>query len=160
MNITTLDNGCIKVLDGSNILILVPGSDFSEYPDDVKDACTSAWTEDLISEYKQKTSAIGRISSSNGDAQLIAACKFEAQLSLDSLAISWGYDNIVSAASYSNSTNPQFKSESLALVNWRDEVWSFAYEILNKIESGVLSAPKSVDDFLLMLPKAPERPVA
>ncbi|MES2587022.1 MAG: hypothetical protein V4536_08895 [Pseudomonadota bacterium] len=93
-------------------------------------------------------------------AQTIATYQSAAQNLLDSVAKSWGYDSVVSAASYASSTNAQFKAEALALITWRDEVWGSAYALLASIEGGKKSAPKSVDDFLAGLPLAPDRPVA
>ena len=52
--------------------------------------------------------------------QLIAQYEKDAQINLDAVAKSWGYDSLVSAASYSGSSNPQFKAEAEALINWRD----------------------------------------
>ena len=81
-------------------------------------------------------------------------CEAATQKNLDSVAKSWGYDSLISAASYSSSTNPKFKAESDALVAWRDATWSKVYEI----ESGKM--PKTVNDFLARLPAAPTQPTA
>jgi hypothetical protein len=85
--------------------------------------------------------------------QIIAQYEFAAQINLDKVAQSWGYDSLVSAASYSGSSNPQFKAEAEALINWRDNYWSEAYTI----ETGTL--PATADAFLALLPKAPIKPV-
>ena len=89
----------------------------------------------------------------------IESYKEAAQSQLDSLAQSWGYDSMISAASYANSTNAQFKAESLALIAWRDDVWTAAYVLLANVQAGKKSAPKTVDAFLNQLPAAPNRPV-
>ena len=90
--------------------------------------------------------------------QTIASCVTSAQARLDALAKLWGYDSILSAASYANSTTARFKAESLALIAWRDAVWLFAYQLLDDINSGIKSAPSSAGEFLSLLPEAPERP--
>lgn len=76
-----------------------------------------------------------------------------AKLNLDSLAQSWGYDSLVSAASYVNSTNSQFKADAEALIAWRDAYWAKAYTI----ESEAL--PATVDAFIALLPAAPIKPI-
>lgn len=75
------------------------------------------------------------------------------QNKLDSFAQSWGYDSLISAISYVNSTNTQYKTEAEALIAWRDAVWTKAYTI----EAGTL--PATVNDFLIQLPAAPARPI-
>lgn len=73
-------------------------------------------------------------------------------------AASWGYDSIVSAASYANSTNTRFKAEALALIRWRDETWEWASDQLGKILAGQIAMPASVESFLLGMPAMPTRP--
>lgn len=86
--------------------------------------------------------------------QTIQEYENAAQKNLDFVAQSWGYDSLVAAASYANSTNPQFKAEAEALIAWRDNLWDTAYTI----EAGKL--PKTVGDFLALLSAAPTKPVA
>ena len=88
----------------------------------------------------------------------ISAYQTAAQLNLDSVAKSWGYDSIISATSYANSTIPKFNAEALALIGWRDSVWSSAYALLANVLAGKKSDPKTVDEFLALLPAAPSRP--
>lgn len=83
---------------------------------------------------------------------LIVACEMSTQSLLDTTAKDWGYDSLVAAASYANSTNPQFKAEAEALIAWRDILWSKAYTM----ETGKM--PKSVNDFVANLPVAPIKP--
>lgn len=85
--------------------------------------------------------------------QTIAQYEFEATSLLNEIANSWGYDSIISAVSYANSTNAQFKADAEALIEWRDEVWAVVYEI----ELGKL--PKTTEDFVALLPKSPLKPV-
>jgi len=86
-------------------------------------------------------------------AQTIALYENAAQTNLDSVAKSWGYDSLVSAVSYINSTNPQFKADAEALIEWRDSYWMEAYTI----KAGNL--PSTADAFVAMLPVAPTKPV-
>jgi hypothetical protein len=81
-----------------------------------------------------------------------------AQNLLDSTAKSWGYDSLISAASYYNSSNPQFAAESKTLVNWRDALWTAAYAIDAGIVANAQPLPDSMDAFLALLPPVPVRP--
>jgi len=83
---------------------------------------------------------------------LIVACEMSAQGLLDTTAKAWGYDSLVAAASYANSTNPQFKAEAEALIAWRDNLWAEAYTM----ETGKM--PTNVNDFVAALPVAPTKP--
>lgn len=60
---------------------------------------------------------------------------------LDRKAQAKGYDGIVSACTYLNSTNAKFKAEGEAYVAWRDSVWSKFYEILNDALAGNCDIP-------------------
>ena len=71
---------------------------------------------------------------------------------LNSVALSWGYDSIVSAVSYFFSTNLQYKADAEALIAWRDSIWAEAYTI----EQGTL--PDTAEAFVAMLPAAPTKP--
>ena len=62
-----------------------------------------------------------------------------------------GYDNILSACSYTGFDNP-FRLESEAFLVWRASVWQYAYEQLALIEGGTRTIP-TTDEFILELPK-------
>jgi len=49
----------------------------------------------------------------------------------------YGYDNIVSACSYWNSTVPKFNREGRAFIKWRDMIWLKCFEILESLDSGM-----------------------
>lgn len=84
--------------------------------------------------------------------QMLVLCKQTAQNLLDSTANNWGYDSMLSAATYTLSTNSQYKADAQTLVEWRDSVWAETYTILKN------EIPESVDSFLAMLPVAPTQP--
>lgn len=46
------------------------------------------------------------------------------------------YDSMISLASYADSTNPVFRQEAIAAIEWRDHVWEIAYAIYENIKSG------------------------
>jgi hypothetical protein len=70
---------------------------------------------------------------------------------LDSEVQTHGYDNILSATSYLNSTNTVFAAEASAAVAWRDAVWSKCYEILTAVEAGTRTTPTE-DELVAELP--------
>ena len=85
--------------------------------------------------------------------QTLALYQVAAHKNIDDVAISWGYDSILSAVSYASSTNAQYKADAEALITWRDSVWSEAYTI----EQGEL--PKTAEEFVAMLPTPPNKPI-
>jgi len=93
-------------------------------------------------------------------AQLILAGETAAQNLLDSTAKAWGYDSLLSAASYVNSLVPQYKSESAVLTQWRDSLWSTAFQIEQACTATppTQAFPTTIDAFLAMLPAVPVRP--
>lgn len=54
---------------------------------------------------------------------------------LDVTAIRFGYDSIISACSYINSTNQKFALQGVSFVKWRDDMWVYAERELAKIQS-------------------------
>ena len=91
-------------------------------------------------------------------ATAISQYKVAAQTQLDSVAQAWGYDSLVSAASYASSSNTKFKAEGIALINWRDSYWSQAYVIEAAIVEGRQAMPATAIAFASLLPAAPIRP--
>lgn len=53
----------------------------------------------------------------------------------------------VTLASYTASTKPKWAAEAQAFVAWRDNVWSYAYGELAKVQSGQRQQP-TVEQFL------------
>ena len=74
------------------------------------------------------------------------------QLMLDTKAQERLYDNILSACTYANSTDPKFKGEGQACIAWRDAVWAQSYVLMEQVKSGQMPAP-AIPDLLAMLPK-------
>lgn len=81
------------------------------------------------------------------------------QALLDQVAVSWQYESMLSAATYATSTVQKFKTEALALIAWRDSVWSAAYDLLNKFEAGQKPLPSSAAELIAAMPQPPARPV-
>ena len=60
------------------------------------------------------------------------------------------YDNIASACSYIQSTDPVFQSEAEVCVAWRDRVWRYCYNVLDEVMAGRRSIP-TVEELLAEL---------
>ena len=73
------------------------------------------------------------------------------QRALDSFAKTRGYDSIMSACSYGNSTDEQFKLEADYCIQLRDTTWRKGYAILSDVKAGKRPIP-SVGDLLSELP--------
>ncbi len=71
---------------------------------------------------------------------------------MDKTAKTRNYDNIFTACSYANSTDPKFKAEGEACVAWRDAVWNTCYSILAEVQAGQRHIP-TVDELLAELPQ-------
>jgi hypothetical protein len=69
------------------------------------------------------------------------------QIKIDSTALSKGYADAISCCSYCNSSNTQWKTESLAFIVWRDTVWDYAYQLLAAYQNN--SDPLPTPDFVL-----------
>jgi hypothetical protein len=90
--------------------------------------------------------------------QLIASYEAAIQVALDTYAQSWGYDSIVSAASYATSTNTKFAAEAAALISWRDEVWAWAEAYEAQVVAGTVTIPTNSAGLSAAMPPAPTRP--
>jgi hypothetical protein len=62
------------------------------------------------------------------------------------------YDSEQSIASYAVSTNLVWKREAQQYIEWRDTVWSYAYDVLARVESNKIEPP-SIEDFIDSAPK-------
>ena len=83
--------------------------------------------------------------------EIQAALTQAVQSHLDSKAQERNYDNIHTACTYINSSDPVFASEASALLLWRDKVWRECYSILDDVKSGRSPIP-SVSELLAELP--------
>lgn len=55
------------------------------------------------------------------------------KMSLDAVARSQGYDDVVTAVSYKDSTNPQFSADAARLISLRDSYWVAAIDVFKSI---------------------------
>jgi hypothetical protein len=79
-------------------------------------------------------------------------CAIAIQEYLDSKAQQYGYDNIISAVSYSDDMNPTFKAQGLAFKAWRSAVWAYFIQVNTNVASGFCQQP-SVTELLNNLPQ-------
>ena len=78
---------------------------------------------------------------------------------INTVAQSWQYDTIYTAATYLTSAVPQFQNEAKALIAWRDTAWNNAQTLLAQVTAGTATMPATSAAFLaLVLPTAPTRP--
>jgi hypothetical protein len=91
----------------------------------------------------------------------ITLAQYEAavQTNLDTFAQTWGYNNLLSAASYASSTVAQYKADATALIAWRDATWQMVESLQAQLTDGTVQLPATAAAFLAMLPDAPARPV-
>jgi hypothetical protein len=73
------------------------------------------------------------------------------QAHIDAVAQERSYNDAVSCASYAASTNTQWASEAATFIAWRDDVWTYAYTELAKVQAGTRPQP-TVADFIAELP--------
>lgn len=92
--------------------------------------------------------------------QQVTAYETAIQGALDTYAQSWGYDSLVTAASYAASTIPKYAAEAKALIAWRDEVWVWAEAYEAQVIAGTVTIPTSPAGLMAAMPPAPTRPTA
>lgn len=72
---------------------------------------------------------------------------------LDSVAKTYGYDNIMSAISYAEEPSvPKFQHDGMAFRKWRSLFWEAANQHKNSVLAGDLQPPASLDDLIAILP--------
>lgn len=85
-------------------------------------------------------------------AQLVASFTDSAQQHLDAFAKTRGYDGIMSAATYINSTIPRYAAEATRALLLRDQWWSTLDTIMVAVLSEQRPVPASFDEILSELP--------
>jgi len=90
-------------------------------------------------------------------AQAVDASQLEAdvgmavQLVLDTQAQTMGYDSILSAVTYFDSTVPSFAADAARLKPWRDACWAYCYALLAQAQAGSIPIP-TVESVVAGLP--------
>lgn len=65
---------------------------------------------------------------------------------LDNFAQTRGYDSILSACTYMDSSNPQFASDAAYCLDLRDRTWGRLYEMLAEVQAQERAVPGSFAD--------------
>ena len=73
---------------------------------------------------------------------------------MDSKAVAYGYDHILSAISYADSGVEKWRKEGSAFKSWRESVWSFGLNLLAAVEAGT-NAINTDADLIAALPVFP-----
>lgn len=76
----------------------------------------------------------------------------DVQQHLDKTAQVRKYDSLLSLCTYATSTNAVFQAEGQAGVQWRDDMWTKVYQILDQIDLGDRPASTTFDDIAKELP--------
>lgn len=77
------------------------------------------------------------------------------QTLLDTVAVEFGYDSLLAAASYADEPAvPKFQAEGKALRQWRSLVWQACYAMFAQAEAGTIPLPSEAA-VLSALPPAP-----
>ncbi len=74
------------------------------------------------------------------------------QSHMDIKASERNYEGILSLATYATSTNPKFKAEGQAGLEWRDACWAYCYQSLYDVGVG-LRTPPTVEGLISELPE-------
>jgi hypothetical protein len=100
---------------------------------------------------EQRTAAHAIVASWDHTAPSQSDYQIAIQNLIDATAQSRQYTDGTSLAGYRDSTIAQWASEASAFIQWRDQVWSYAYQQLSAFEAGQRQRP-SVDALLTELP--------
>lgn len=73
------------------------------------------------------------------------------QKHVDDTAVSKQYADGVALATYKDSTVPLWAAQATAFIAWRDQVWTFAYDMLAKVQAGQVPQP-TIDELIAELP--------
>ena len=73
----------------------------------------------------------------------------QVQARLDNFAKEKGYDSILSACSYKDSTNTIFANEAQIAILARDNTWTALYQVQLDVDNNLIPMPLSIDDIEL-----------
>lgn len=84
--------------------------------------------------------------------QIVLSLTEGVQEYMDSIAQSFGYDDIKSAVTYADEPSvAKFQAEGQALRAWRSLCWEYCYSVMDAVESGERTQP-TLDDLIAGLP--------
>lgn len=137
----------MKALVYQGKIVQVAAAEFDVHPNyswyDCPDECTTDWSFNN-GEFSAPVPVVPT------QEELLKEYKEAVKLFLDQKAQEKDYDSALSIASYSVSTNVQWKAESDAFVEWRDSVFESLLQTLADVQGGA-EAP-TIADLLAGLP--------
>ncbi|WP_251569572.1 hypothetical protein [Parasutterella muris] len=84
--------------------------------------------------------------------QIIQRLTIEVQKVMDEEAKKLNYDSIFTAITYENDTNPKFAAEAKAFKEWRSQIWTTCYAVLDEVLSGKRDIPTH-EELIALLPE-------
>lgn len=84
--------------------------------------------------------------------RIVELVRQHVQRLLDDFAKQRGYDSIVSAVSYANSSVQQFANEGQRALQKRDEAWTNMYAYIAEVKAGSKPVPKTIAEIEAELP--------
>lgn len=79
--------------------------------------------------------------------EILEEYKDRMQSHVDLKAQEKNYKNGFTCATYTNSTNAQWKAEADAFIAWRDDVWEYAIGVQTQVEAEEIEPP-TLEDFI------------
>lgn len=128
------------------------------FEDNVKDIYAFPNTpKDLIPISKTEADALNNISltQEQKEEKLKSDAKIAIQSMLDTKAIEYGYDNVISVASYSSPTpledslEEKFRREGNAFYTWRSACWRTSIAYMTEIEDAIALAKQKGEEYAL-----------
>lgn len=83
--------------------------------------------------------------------RLYKQCQEALELHINDIAKERLYTDAVSCASYKDSTNPVWSAEASAFITWRDICYEYAFDYIEKAESGEIQP--DFDEFVEGIPE-------
>lgn len=71
-------------------------------------------------------------------AQCLVLIKSATTTHLESVAQSKDYDSVVKCIGFSNSSDPVWRGDAAAMIDYQDKVWKYYYEVVNSCENAAL----------------------
>jgi hypothetical protein len=109
---------------------------------------TLVWPEQVIDHPSERTVEVVDLAPQEQAAAKQAVIML-IQVRLDTLAQSWGYDDIKSGCTYAGDPYARFNAEGTAMRNWRSATWAAVDQHQDAT---------SVEELFTFLPPIPERP--
>lgn len=89
------------------------------------------------------------------EAEITAGYMGAVQQHMDAVAVSFGYDNLISVISYADEPLvPRYQAEGVAFRAWRSACWARCETLLAQVKAGEIATP-TYAEMIALLPSAP-----